>query len=57
MVLDEVVEAAVVELLTVGVAATGEEHVLGQEALLVGSHGPLPAALVTARRGARVETG
>jgi hypothetical protein len=57
MVLDQVVEAAVVELLAVGVAATGEEDVLGEEALLVLGHGPLPAALVTARCGAGVETG
>jgi hypothetical protein len=54
---DQVVQAAVVELLTVGLAATGEENVLGEETLLVLGHRPLPAALVTAWRGARVETG
>jgi hypothetical protein len=50
MVLDQVVEAAVVELLPVGVATTGEQDVLGDEALLVLRHGALTAVLVTARR-------
>ena len=50
MVLDQVVEAPVVELLTMGVAATGEQHVLGDEAVLVLRDGALTAVLITARR-------
>src|SRR5687768_17010983 len=50
MVLDQLVEAAVVELLTMRVAAAREHDVLGDEALLVFRHGALTAVLATARR-------
>jgi len=52
-----VVEAAVVELLAVHVAAAGEDHVLGDQSLEVLGQGPFAAALATARRGDRVESG
>ncbi len=57
MVHHHVVQAAVVELLTVDLAAAGVHDVLGDQPLLVLGQDPFAAALATARRGDRVESG
>ncbi len=57
MVHDQTMNASVVELLPVAVAAAAEDEVLGDEALRILRDGPLTLVRVSARGERRIESG